>query len=156
MMPAQPSIQTARLLASATLMLGVTFVPRVSSQTADEAALAEFYGSAEMVSIATGNAQPLRESPAIATVITADDIATRQPCEFLLVFWASWGKLPYRHDRQLHLRLHILWLSRFTRWCLHDPAGWDKSDWLVQAGRYIHSEPSARKKILGCLYDKSI
>jgi iron complex outermembrane receptor protein len=38
--------------------------------------LAEFYGSAEMVSIATGNAQPLRQSPAIASVITAEDIAT--------------------------------------------------------------------------------
>lgn len=49
--------------------------PRVSGQTADEAALAEFYGSPEMVSIATGTAQPLRESPAIASVITAVDIA---------------------------------------------------------------------------------
>ena len=49
--------------------------PLASGQTADEAALAEFYGSAEMVSIATGTAQPLRESPAIASVITATDIA---------------------------------------------------------------------------------
>ncbi len=50
-------------------------VPLAGAQTADEAALAEFYGSAEMVSIATGTAQPLRESPAIASVITATDIA---------------------------------------------------------------------------------
>lgn len=49
--------------------------PLVRSQTADEEALAEFYGSAEMVSIATGTAQPLRESPAIASVITAADIS---------------------------------------------------------------------------------
>ena len=44
-------------------------------QSADEATLAEIYGSAEMISIATGNAQPLRQSPAIASVVTADDIA---------------------------------------------------------------------------------
>jgi iron complex outermembrane receptor protein len=46
-----------------------------SAQTADESILAEVYGSVEMVSIATGNAQPLRESPAFASVITAEDIA---------------------------------------------------------------------------------
>ena len=50
--------------------------PCAWSQSADEATLAEFYGSAEMVSIATGNAQPLRQSPAIASVITAEEIAT--------------------------------------------------------------------------------
>ncbi len=47
----------------------------VRSENPDEAALAEFYGSAEMVSIATGTAQPLRQSPAIASVVTAEDIA---------------------------------------------------------------------------------
>lgn len=61
------------LWAALVVMLGVG--TRVASaQTADEATLAEFYGGAEMVSIATGTAQPLRESPAIASVITAADI----------------------------------------------------------------------------------
>ena len=58
------------------LTAGLTNAPCSWSQSADEAALAEYYGSAEMVSIATGNAQPLRQSPAIASVITAEDIAT--------------------------------------------------------------------------------
>ncbi len=53
----------------------VAAVSLAKAETADEAALAEFYGNAEMVSIATGTAQPLRESPAIASVITAADIA---------------------------------------------------------------------------------
>ncbi len=57
---------------SAALLAGP---PLASGQTADEAALAEFYGGPEMVSIATGTTQPLRESPAIASIITAADIA---------------------------------------------------------------------------------
>lgn len=64
-------LAVALLLPSALLGYG----PLAQAQTADEAALAEFYGSAEMVSIATGTAQPLRQSPAIASVITAADIA---------------------------------------------------------------------------------
>ena len=47
----------------------------VCAQPDDEAALAEIYGSAEMVSIATGIMQPLRQSPAIASVVTAEDMA---------------------------------------------------------------------------------
>ena len=47
----------------------------VCAQPDDEAALAEIYGSAEMVSIATGITQPLRQSPAIASVVTAEDMA---------------------------------------------------------------------------------
>jgi iron complex outermembrane receptor protein len=50
-------------------------LPPAAAQSSDEATLAEFYGSAEMVSIATGTAQPLRQSPAIASVITAADMA---------------------------------------------------------------------------------
>jgi len=64
-------------LAAAFLLSSVLLatLPPAAAQSADEATLAEFYGSAEMVSIATGTAQPLRESPAIASVITAADIA---------------------------------------------------------------------------------
>jgi len=58
------------------LSSAVAASPGAFSESADEATLAEFYGSAEMVSIATGTAQPLRQSPAIASVITAEDIAT--------------------------------------------------------------------------------
>lgn len=61
------------ILLGLTLGNGANFNAR--AQTDDEAALAEMYGNAEMVSIATGNAQPLRQSPAIASVITAEDIA---------------------------------------------------------------------------------
>lgn len=67
------SVRPASWLA---LALALVASPGAWSQSADEATLAEFYGSAEMVSIATGNAQPLRQSPAIASVITAEDIAT--------------------------------------------------------------------------------
>lgn len=64
-------------LAAAFLLPSVLLgtLPPAAAQTADETTLAEFYGSAEMVSIATGVAQPLRQSPAIASVITAADIA---------------------------------------------------------------------------------
>ena len=64
-----------RPVLSLALVSAVTASLGAWSQSADEATLAEFYGSAEMVSIATGNAQPLRQSPAIASVITAEDIA---------------------------------------------------------------------------------
>jgi iron complex outermembrane receptor protein len=57
------------------LTLGASGSFCARAQTDDEAALAEMYGNAEMVSIATGNAQPLRQSPAIASVLTAEDIA---------------------------------------------------------------------------------
>jgi outer membrane receptor protein involved in Fe transport len=42
----------------------------------DEADLAAIYGDKEFISLATGSKQPLRRAPAVATVITADDIAT--------------------------------------------------------------------------------
>jgi outer membrane receptor protein involved in Fe transport len=41
---------------------------------ADEEALLLLYGSEEMITIATGRRQPISKAPAIATVITADDI----------------------------------------------------------------------------------
>jgi iron complex outermembrane receptor protein len=70
----QPNqILNLRLLATVFAISSVSL--SVEAQTTDEAALAEFYGSPEMVSIATGAAQPLRESPAVASVITATDIA---------------------------------------------------------------------------------
>ena len=40
----------------------------------DEEALIELYGDEEVISIATGSAQPISRAPAVATVITAKDI----------------------------------------------------------------------------------
>jgi iron complex outermembrane receptor protein len=47
---------------------------RLQTVNADEAELAELFGEEAFVSIATGYEQPLRSAPAVATVITADDI----------------------------------------------------------------------------------
>ncbi len=47
----------------------------VSAQKTDEEELSAVYGDKSTVSIATGNTQPLRRAPAVATVITAEDIA---------------------------------------------------------------------------------
>ncbi len=41
----------------------------------DEELLSDFYGDADMISIATGKAQPISKAPAVATVITAQQIA---------------------------------------------------------------------------------
>ena len=41
----------------------------------DEDELASIYGDKSTISLATGNRQPLRRAPAVATVITAQDIA---------------------------------------------------------------------------------
>ena len=41
----------------------------------DEADLAAIYGDKDSISLVTGSKQPLRRAPAVATVITADDIA---------------------------------------------------------------------------------
>ena len=70
-----PSAQGQRAGATLCFLLGTISTFCAHAQTDDEAALAEIYGNAEMVSIATGNAQPLRQSPAIASVVTAQDIA---------------------------------------------------------------------------------
>ena len=46
-----------------------------SAQSSEEDELALVYGDKSTVSIATGNQQPLRRAPAVATVITTEDIA---------------------------------------------------------------------------------
>ncbi|TAK91796.1 MAG: TonB-dependent receptor [Burkholderiaceae bacterium] len=46
-----------------------------SAQTADEEDLAQAYGDKATISLATGSQQSLRRAPAIASVITAEDIA---------------------------------------------------------------------------------
>lgn len=45
------------------------------AQSTEEEELALAYGDKSMVSIATGSAQPIAKAPAVATVITAEDIA---------------------------------------------------------------------------------
>jgi outer membrane cobalamin receptor len=47
----------------------------VTAGQTDEEALSLIYGGERNVSIATGNKQPIRRAPAVATVITAEDIA---------------------------------------------------------------------------------
>lgn len=44
------------------------------SMQEEEQALAQIYGNREMISIATGTQQPLSKAPAVASVITAEDI----------------------------------------------------------------------------------
>ncbi|KQX01516.1 TonB-dependent receptor [Massilia sp. Root418] len=48
---------------------------RAATDLSEEEELALVYGGKASVSIATGSAQPLRRAPAVATVITAEDIA---------------------------------------------------------------------------------
>lgn len=55
--------------------LGVQVCSAQGSQVGDEEELALVYGDKSSVSIATGSRQPLRRAPAVATVITAQDIA---------------------------------------------------------------------------------
>ena len=51
------------------------FVTPLSSDELEEVeALSELYGGEELISIATGNAQPISKAPAVATVITAKEI----------------------------------------------------------------------------------
>lgn len=59
------------VLTSALLLLP----PFTFAQTTDEEELALVYGDKSTISIATGNQQPLRRAPAVATVITATEIA---------------------------------------------------------------------------------
>lgn len=49
--------------------------PIVLAQSSEEEDLALVYGDKSTISIATGSQQPLRRAPAVATVITAEDIA---------------------------------------------------------------------------------
>lgn len=55
------------------LVAGMRVVAEASDQL-DEEALLGFYGDEEMISIATGNYVPISKAPAVATVITAEDI----------------------------------------------------------------------------------
>jgi outer membrane receptor for ferrienterochelin and colicin len=47
-----------------------------------ELALAMVYGDRSTISLATGRPQPLRRAPAVATAITADDIAAMGATDF--------------------------------------------------------------------------
>ncbi len=64
------------LAALASLGGQVTIGHAADVANSDSADLALLYGSEENISIATGTAQPLRLAPAVATVITAQDIDT--------------------------------------------------------------------------------
>ena len=55
-------------------MLVLNFAQVSLADDADEEELLELYGGEELVSIATGSAQPISKAPAVATVITAADI----------------------------------------------------------------------------------
>lgn len=57
------------------LLFGCFLASVCKGATRDEDELALVYGDRSMVSIATGSRQPLRRAPAVATVVTADDIA---------------------------------------------------------------------------------
>ncbi len=52
----------------------VTYVNVTIADESEEEALLELYGGEELVSIATGSAQPISKAPAVASVITAADI----------------------------------------------------------------------------------
>ncbi len=56
------------------LLAVIWFTPAVA-ETLDEEDLALIYGDKANISIATGNQQPLRQAPSVASVITAEDIA---------------------------------------------------------------------------------
>src|SRR5688572_13783788 len=57
------------------LVPGLLLTPTGVQAQTDEEELALAYGDQGHVSIATGSLQPLRRAPAVATVITAQDIA---------------------------------------------------------------------------------
>lgn len=65
-----------RLAALASLGVYTSCGHAVDGANSDSAELALLYGGEENISIATGSAQPLRLAPAVATVITAQDIET--------------------------------------------------------------------------------
>ncbi|MGH8806330.1 MAG: TonB-dependent receptor plug domain-containing protein, partial [Noviherbaspirillum sp.] len=50
--------------------------PELLAQVSEEDELALVYGDKSTISIATGSQQSLRRAPAVATIITAEDIAT--------------------------------------------------------------------------------
>ncbi len=56
-------------------MLAIPLAALAAPAEDDEAELASLYGDKASISIATGSLQPLRRAPAVASVITAEDIA---------------------------------------------------------------------------------
>ncbi|MDW3095060.1 MAG: TonB-dependent receptor [Gammaproteobacteria bacterium] len=56
------------------LLISLTFSTLTFADEEEEEALLELYGDEELVSIATGTAQPISKAPAVASVITAADI----------------------------------------------------------------------------------
>src|SRR5882762_2219820 len=60
---------------AACALLSQTHAVEAQTQSTEEEDLALLYGDKSTVSIATGTRQPLRRAPAVATVITAQDIA---------------------------------------------------------------------------------
>ena len=56
------------------LLILLTFATLTKADDEEEALLLELYGGEELVSIATGTAQPISKAPAVASVITAKDI----------------------------------------------------------------------------------
>ena len=67
----RPTLGPALLAAACSAMLNAAQAQPAS----DEEELAQIYGDKSTVSIATGAPQALRRAPAVATVITAQDIA---------------------------------------------------------------------------------
>lgn len=58
------------------LAIAAVYLPAAFAQNEEDEELALIYGDKATVSIATGSKQTLRRAPAVATVITAEDIAT--------------------------------------------------------------------------------
>ncbi|XVJ69832.1 MAG: TonB-dependent receptor [Rhizobacter sp.] len=56
-------------------LLSLQYAGAQTNPRSDEDELAAIYGDKATISLATGNRQPLRRAPAVATVITAQDIA---------------------------------------------------------------------------------
>lgn len=70
--PKKTMKQLSRCVLSSVLLLPACFA---QAQDNDEDELALVYGDKQSVSIATGNQQPIRRAPAVATVVTAQEIA---------------------------------------------------------------------------------
>src|SRR5476649_2472473 len=70
------SLCAYRFYVAAVLTLPVALAHALPApQSSEEEELTQVYGDADSVSIATGSAQSLRRAPAVASVITAADIA---------------------------------------------------------------------------------
>ncbi len=63
-----------KLVCASLIIVSILPTQLLADEFAEEEALAELYGGEEIISIATGNAQPISKAPAVATVITANDI----------------------------------------------------------------------------------